>query len=48
MLAEKEEKDCSIQELYSEVVKNETRNQQIADDVYECYKQKRNCIFLTE
>jgi len=30
------EKDRSIQELYAEVVKNETRNQQIADDVYEC------------
>ena len=47
-LSEKEEKDRSIQELYAEIVKNETRNQQIADDVYECYKKKRNCIVLTE
>jgi len=46
--AEKEEKDWNIQELYAEIVNNEIRNQQIADDVYECYNQQRNCIILTE
>lgn len=47
-LAEKEEKDWAIHELYAEIVKNEIRNQQIADDVFECYNQKKNCIVLTE
>ncbi|MGD8520051.1 MAG: DEAD/DEAH box helicase family protein [Desulfobacterales bacterium] len=42
-----DEKDVSIQELYSEVVDNDTRNQQIVDDVLHCYKRGRNCIILT-
>ena len=41
------EKDVSIQELYSEVVDNDTRNRQIVEDVLICYKRGRNCIILT-
>ena len=43
----REEKDVSIQELYSEVVDNDTRNQQIVEDVLDSYKRGRNCIILT-
>ena len=45
---EKEEKDLSITELYAEIVLNEIRNQQIIDDVIQCYKEGRNCLILTE
>jgi superfamily II DNA or RNA helicase len=41
------EKDVSIQELYSEIVDNEFRNQQIVDDVLANYKRGRNCIVLS-
>ena len=44
----KAEKDWTIQELYSALVTNEIRNQQITDDVIECYKNGRNCLVLTE
>ncbi len=47
-LTEKEEKEWTIQELYAEIVKNEIRNQLIADDVIECHKKGKNCIVLTE
>jgi superfamily II DNA or RNA helicase len=47
-LAEKEEKEWSIQELYAEIVKNEIRNQLIMDDVVECHQNAKNCIVLTE
>ena len=47
-LAEKEEKEWTIQELYAEIVKNEIRNQLIADDVVECHQKGKNCIVLTE
>jgi superfamily II DNA or RNA helicase len=47
-LAEKEEKEWTIQELYAEIVKNEIRNQMIADDVIECHQKGKNCIVLTE
>ncbi len=47
-LAEKEEKEWTIQELYAEIVNNEIRNQLIADDVIECHKNGKNCIVLTE
>ncbi len=47
-LNEKKEKDWTIQELYFAVVSNEIRNQQITDDVIECYKNGRNCLVLTE
>jgi superfamily II DNA or RNA helicase len=42
-----DEKDVSIHELYSEIVDNETRNQQIVEDVLNSYKQGRNCIILS-
>ena len=42
-----DEKDISIQELYSEVIDNEPRNQQIVEDVLDSYKRGRNCIILT-
>lgn len=41
------EKDVSIQELYSEIVDNEFRNQQIVDDVLASYKRGGNCIVLS-
>ncbi|KAF0235836.1 MAG: type III restriction protein res [Prolixibacteraceae bacterium] len=47
-LNEKTEKDWTINELYAAVVTNETRNQQIIDDVIECHKNGRNCLVLTE
>ncbi len=47
-LDEKEEKDLTIQELYAEIVLNEIRNQQITEDVFECYNAGKNCIILTE
>ena len=37
----------TIQELYSEIVDNKTRNQQIIEDVLDSYKRGRNCIILT-
>lgn len=43
----RDEKDVTIQELYSEVVDNETRNEQIVQDVIESHKRGRNCIVLT-
>ncbi len=45
---DKNEKDISIQELYSEIVVNEMRNQLISDDVVRNFKSGRNCIVLTE
>ena len=45
---DKNEKDVSIQELYSEIVVNEFRNQQIIDDVVKSFEQGRNCLVLTE
>jgi len=45
---EQNEKDVSIQELYSEIVVNEFRNQQIIDDVVKSSEQGRNCLVLTE
>jgi superfamily II DNA or RNA helicase len=47
-LAEKEEKEWTIQELYAELVKNEIRNQLIVDDVVKCHQKGKNCIVLTE
>jgi len=42
-----DEKDVSIQELYTEIVDNDFRNQQITDDVLNNYHQGRNCIVLS-
>lgn len=45
---DKVEKEITIQELYSEIVVNEMRNQQIIEDVIKCYENGRNCLVLTE
>ncbi len=45
---DKNEKDVSIQELYSEIVVNEFRNQLITDDVVRNFESGRNCLVLTE
>ena len=42
-----EEKEASIQDLYSEIIDSEIRNQQIVDDVLANYKLGRNCIVLS-
>ena len=42
-----DEKDVSIQELYSEIVDNDFRNQQILEDVINSYRHGRNCIILS-
>jgi superfamily II DNA or RNA helicase len=42
-----DEKDLSIQELYSEIMDNAFRNQQIIDDVLTNYNQGGNCLVLT-
>ena len=42
------EEDLSIQELYSEIVGNELRNQFIIDDVVKCHQNGGNCLVLTE
>lgn len=42
------EKDVSIQELYSEIVVNEWRNQLIIDDIVKSIQSGRNCLVLTE
>ncbi len=47
-LTEKEEKEWTIQELYTKIVNNEIRNQLIADDVADCHQKGKNCIVLTE
>ena len=45
---DKSEKDVSIQELYSQIVVNEMRNQLIIDDVVKNYGKGRNSLVLTE
>jgi len=40
-------KDVSIQELYSEIMENTFRNQQIIEDVLANYHQGRNCLVLS-
>ncbi len=45
---DKEENDVSIQDMYSEIVVNELRNQQIVDDVVKSNENRRNCVVLTE
>ncbi len=42
------ERDVTIQELYSEIVVNEMRNQLIVDDVVRSHEAGRNCLVLTE
>ena len=43
-----DEKDVSIQELYSEIMDNPFRNQQIIDDVLTNYHQGRSCLVLSQ
>ena len=40
-------KDMSIQELYSEIMDNDFRNQLILEDVLKNYRQGRSCLVLT-
>lgn len=40
-------KDLSIQELYSEIMDNDFRNQLIGEDVLKNYRQGRSCLILT-
>ncbi len=42
-----QESDLSIQDVYSELVKSEIRNEQIVEDVIRSYESGRNCIILT-
>jgi superfamily II DNA or RNA helicase len=44
--SEKDEKDVSIHELYSEIVTNEVRNQLIVEDVVKSHENGRQCIIL--
>jgi superfamily II DNA or RNA helicase len=43
-----DEKEISIQELYSEIIADEFRNQLIADDVINAFQNGRNSLVLTE
>ena len=42
-----DEQDVSIQQLYTEIMESDFRNQQIVDDVLRNYHQGRNCLVLT-
>ena len=43
----KKQEELSVQEIYSEIIADEIRNQLIIDDVVECYKNGRNSLVLT-
>ena len=45
---DKSEEEVTIQDLYSEIVVNESRNQFIIDDVLKSHEKGRNCLILTE
>ena len=45
---EKDTKDLSIQELYSDIIVDESRNQLIVDDVVNNYQNGRHALVLTE
>ena len=45
---ETSDKDLTIQGLYSEIVKDELRNQLIVEDVFTCHEEGRHCLVLTE
>jgi superfamily II DNA or RNA helicase len=47
MALDRNEKTFSIQDLYSDIVDNELRNQQIVEDVLNNYRQSRNCLVLS-
>lgn len=42
-----DDQDVSIQQLYTEIVESDFRNQQIIDDVLSNYQEGRNCIVLS-
>jgi len=44
---DKDEQEVTIQQLYTEIMESEFRNQQIIDDVLNNYQQGRNCIVLS-
>jgi superfamily II DNA or RNA helicase len=44
---DKDEQEVSIQQLYTEIMESDFRNQQIIDDVVSNYHQGRNCIILS-
>ena len=45
---DKDEKDASIQELYSEIADSDFRNQQIVEDAVNSYRLGRNCLILSQ
>jgi superfamily II DNA or RNA helicase len=44
----KDDINLSINDLYNEIVTNESRNQMITADVISCFESGRNCLVLTE
>ena len=44
---DKDEQEITIQDLYSEIVDHEVRNQLLIDDVVNSYENGRNCIVLS-
>ncbi len=47
MRRDKEDSEPTIQEIKSNLISDEIRNQLISDDVVECYQKRRNCLILT-
>jgi superfamily II DNA or RNA helicase len=45
---DKDEKEVSIQDLYSEIVEDGIRNQQIVRDVVKSHENSRNCLVMTD
>lgn len=45
---ETSDNDLTIQDLYSEIVRDELRNQLIVEDVFTCHEEGRHCLVLTE
>ena len=45
---DRNEKDFSINDAYSEIMESEFRDQQIIEDVVENYNQGRNCVVLSQ
>ena len=48
VVREASDNDLTIQDLYSEIVKDELRNQLIVEDVFTCHEEGRHCLVLTE
>jgi len=44
---DKKQDELTIQEIYSELIDDDTRNQLIVDDIFECYKNGRNSLVLS-